>query len=281
MLRIPHLLAATATLFLTTVDSSAQPAPAGAQFSYADLADRALPAPVALVVTVSEAIRLPTEQAPRLAPGFARLYVEATATRLIRGPADIPPQVRYLADVPLDAKGKVPKLKKTQMLILARPVSGRSGELQLVSSDAQIPLTPEVERRVRAILTEAVRPDAPPVITGVASAFHVAGTIPGEGETQVFLTTVGNRPISLNILRRPGQQPVWSVALTEVVDEAAQPPERETLLWYRLACGLPAVLPGAALADLDSDAAAAARADYRYVREQLGACTRSRPIRRS
>jgi hypothetical protein len=281
MMRIPHLLAATAIALLTAVDSPAQTGAPAPMFSYADLADRTLAAPIALVATVSEAIRLKPERAPGVAPGRARLYVEATADSLIRGPGGVPPRVRYLVDLPLDARGKPPKLKNMQVLLLARPVPGRPGELQLVAPDAQLPLTPENESRVRAIITEAVKVDTPPTITGIVSAFHVAGTIPGEGETQIFLSTAGNRPISLNVLRRPGQDRQWSVALTEIVDQAARPPEPETLLWYRLACGLPRRLPDAAIADLDRQAADAARADYRYVLEQLGACTRTRPIRTS
>jgi hypothetical protein len=281
MKRIPSVLAVTVSLFLTAVDSKAQtPAPATA-LSYADLADRTLVAPIALVATVTEAIRLKPEQAPRLAPGHARFYVEATADTLIRGPSDLPRTIRYLADVPLDVKGKAPKLRKTQVLLLARATPGRPGELQLVSPDAQLAFTPDTDRRVRAILTEAVRRDAPPAITGIASAFHVAGTIEGEGETQIFLTTRANRPISLNVLRRPGQERQWSVALTEVVDEAAEPPPRDTLLWYRLACGLPRTLPEGSTADLDASAAAAAREDYGFVLQQLGACTRNRALRRS
>ena len=281
MMRIPHLIAATACACMTAVDSEAQQASPALGFTYADLADRSLAAPVAMVVTISEAIRLDPAQSAGVPPGHARLYIEATANRLIRGPTDIPPLVRYLADVPLDPKGKVRKLKKAQMLVLARAVSGRAGELQLVARDAQMPLTPDIERQVRAILTEAVRADAPPPITGVASAFHVAGTIEGEGETQIFLSTRDNRPISLNVLRRPGQERSWSVALSEVVDEAAKPPVRETLLWYRLACGLPPSLPAEAVGELDGSAAAAARADYAFVRVQLGACARSRPVRTS
>ena len=206
MMRIPQLLAATACVCMTTVDSQAQPTTPPPAFTYADVADRALAAPIAMVVTVSEAIRLDAAQASGVPAGYARLYVKASASRLIRGPAGIPPLVRYLADVPLDARGKVPKLKKAQMLVLARAVSGRPGDLQLVARDAQMPLTPDLERRVRAILTEAVGADAPPPITGVASAFHVAGTIEGEGETQIFLSTRDNHPISLNVLRRPRQE---------------------------------------------------------------------------
>lgn len=282
MMRIPQLVAVTASVVFLASASFAQPVSAPLVYSYADLVDRALTAPVALTATISGVIRLAPEQAPGVAAGHARLYVEATANSLIRGPSGgLPPQIRYLADVPLDAKGKVPKLKGQQVLLLARPVSGRPGELQLIAPDAQFMLDPEIERRVRAIVTEALGRNAPPPITGITSAFHVAGAIPGEGETQIFLSTAANRPISLNVLRRPGQEPIWSVALTEVVDEAAKPPVPETLQWYRLACGLPAALPDKAVAELEPVDAEAARADYRYVMERLGACTRNRPLRTS
>lgn len=281
MNRIPILIAATASVLLTAVDSHAQSPVPAPSFSYADLADRALPAPVAVIATITDAIRLKPEQAPGLAAGHARLFVEASADTLIRGAGGVPPSIRYLADVLLDAKGKAPKLKGTQVLLLARPVAGKPGELQLVSPDAQMPLTPELEQRVRAILTEAVRPDAPPPVTGITSAFHVDGTIPGEGETQIFLSTREHRPISLNVLSRPGQERQWSVALGEIVDQAATAPAKDSLLWYRLACGLPATLPADATGDLGAEAAQAAAEDYRFVLEQLGPCTRNRPLRTS
>ena len=281
MIRIPSLIAATATVLLTAVDSPAQAIPASENFSYADLADRALSAPIVVIATITEVIRLEPEQSPGLAPGHARLFIEATAGTLIRGAGGVPPSLSYLADVPLNAKGKVPKLKGQQVLLLARPVAGKPGVLQLVAPDAQMPLTADVEQRVRAILTEALRPDAPPPITGVTSAFNVAGTIPGEGETQIFLSTRERRPISLSVLSRPGQDKQWSVALGEIVDQAATAPAKDTLLWYRLACGLPRSLPVEATADLDAEAAQAAQEDYRFVLDQLGPCTRDRPIRKS
>jgi hypothetical protein len=67
------------------------------------------------------------------------------------------------------------------------------------------------------------------------------------------------------------------VALSEIVDEAAAPPARETLLWYRLACALPPSLPNASIAALPLADAEAAREDYRFVLSQLGACGRTRP----
>src|SRR3546814_7628869 len=71
----------------------------------------------------------------------------------------------------------------------------------------------------------------------------VPGTIPGESETQIFLRTSDQRPVSLSVLRRPGEAPKWSVSLDEMVDESSAPAGRDTLLWYRLACFLPGQLP--------------------------------------
>jgi hypothetical protein len=66
------------------------------------------------------------------------------------------------------------------------------------------------------------------------------------------------------------------VALSEIVDEAAAPPAPNTLLWYRLACGLPRSLPRQSLAEADAEGAAAIQADYRLVLERLGPCVRTR-----
>ena len=151
---------------------------------------------------------------------------------------------------------------------------GRADQLQLVAPGAQIAWTPAADAAVRSLVREALSPDAPPAITGVGAAFHVPGALPGEGETQVFLRTAEARPVSLSVLRRPGEQRRWSVALSEIVDDAAGPPAPDTLLWYRLACGLPAALPEASTAQLEPSAAATAREDYRFVLDALGPCGR-------
>ena len=241
--------------------------------SYAAIADRVIASPVIVDAAIREASRLKPAEAPTVAAGYARFYVVADVVGLIRGPTNgIPSRVTYLADVPLDARGKPPRLKKARVLLFARPVPGRAGEIQLIASDAQDFWTPGLDTLVRGIAREAVAPDAPPVITGVGNAFHVAGSLPGEGETQVFLTTGDGRPVSLSILRRPGEQARWAVALSEIVDEAAAPPQRDTLLWYRLACGLPTALPERSLAALENADAAVAREDYQFVRTSLGPC---------
>ncbi len=269
-------LALFATVFAAFPSQSAQISAAQPQpiASYASVADRVIAAPLLIDATIREATRLKPAEAPDVRPGFVRFYIVADVGALIRGPSEVSAQVSYLADVPLDARGKAPKLKKIRVLLFARPVPGRAGEIQLLGAEGQQPWTPTLDARVRSISREVVAADAPPAIRAVGNAFHVAGSLPGEGETQIFLTTADNRPVSLSILRRPGEQRRWAVALSEIVDEAGGPPARDTLLWYRLACGLPRALPDRSVAAMEPMDAAIAREDYAFVLAQLGPCTR-------
>jgi hypothetical protein len=269
-------LAAAFLLAATAVQAESQLPPAPA-FSYADMADLALAAPVAAHVKVAKAQLLKKEQAAGVAATHARYLVDADIVALIRAPRGLPSRVRYVVDLPRDAKGKPPKLRKgTQLLLLAGPVAGQPGEIRLVAPDAQIPYDPPRAAQLRAILTEATGASPAPRITGIGRAFHVPGAIRGESETQIFLQTADGRPVSLNVLRRPGQTPIWAVALGEIVDEAAGPPARDTLLWYRLACTLPRALPRQSLAEADSAGITAIQADYRLIIDRLGPCPRNR-----
>lgn len=260
-------------------NSGAKAAPAEQaldSLSYADLADLADAASLVAQATIRSIIALPVEQAPNVPAGHRRVYVEATVTALIRGEGGIAPAVRYLYDAPLDPRGKLPKLKKARVILFAR-AGGRPGEIQLVARNGQIAATPARIERVKAILSALAANDAPPRIIGLGDAFHVAGTVAGESETQIFLRTEKGEPVSLSILRRPGQEPRWAVALGEVVDEAARTPEPGSLLWYRLACGLPAALPPRSVRSLPPQDAEAARADYQIVLRSLGPCGRTVP----
>lgn len=244
--------------------------------TYADLADLALAAPVAAQVRVAEAVAVKAERAPGLKPGLARFYVEAGLVSLIRSPQSLPARLGYVVDLPRDSKGKAPRLRKgSEFLLMAAPVPGKPGELRLIAPDAQIAFTPERAATLRSIIREASSTSAPPRIAGIGRAFHVPGAIRGESETQIFLQTAGGTPVSLTVLRRPGETPLWAVALSEIVDEAAAPPAPGTLLWYRLACGLPSALPRQSLAEA-GEGAVAIEADYRLVLERLGPCVRSR-----
>jgi hypothetical protein len=245
--------------------------------TYADLADLALAAPIAAQVRIARAEAVKAERAPDLRAGMARFYVEAALVSLIRSPQSLPARLSYVVDLPRDSKGKAPKLRKgTEFLLLAAPVPGKPTELRLASADAQVPFTAERAATLRSIIREASSAAPPPRIAGIGRAFHVPGAIRGESETQIFLQTAGGTPVSLTVLRRPGETPQWAVALSEIVDEAAAPPAPGTLLWYRLACGLPRTLPRQSLAEADSAGAAAIQADYRLILERLGPCVRSR-----
>lgn len=246
-----------------------------ATLSYADLADLADAAPLVAVARIRSIIALPEKAAQNVPTGQKRVYVEAEIQSLIRGEGGISPRVRYLYDATLTARGKLPKLKKAQVILFARPAA-RPGEIQLVARDAQIFATPSDIQQVKAILSELVAPKAPPRILGIGDAFHVAGTVAGEGETQIFLRTATGDPVSLSILRRPGQEPRWAVALGEIVDEAARPPASGSLLWYRLACSLPPILPTSSVKALAPIDAEQARADYAFVIQSLGNCGRTR-----
>jgi hypothetical protein len=251
------------------------PAAPLARLSYADLADLTTGAPFVAKAAIEDVVFLRPEQSAGVRPGHRRAFVRARVGALIRGEGGIAPVISYLYDVPLDARGKPPKLRKRQVLIFARG-SARPGDVQLVAPDAQIDWTPGTEASVRAIAAEALAAAPPPRITDVGDAFHVAGTIAGEGETQIFLRTETGQPVSLSIIRRPGTEPGWAVALGEIVDEAAGTPRPGTLLWYRLACGLPQTLPDRAVRTLPVADAEAARADYQLVLKGLGACGRTR-----
>jgi hypothetical protein len=243
--------------------------------TYADMADLALAAPVVAGVEILNATRLKDDAAKGVPAGQTRFYVEAQVRALIRGRDGLPGQVRYLVDADTDARGRPVKLRKARAIVLAQPVPERPGELRLARPYAQLPWTDAIEQQLRAILTEANAASPPPRVTGVTGAFYVPGSLPGESETQIFLSTSRGQPVSLNVLRRPGETPRWAVATGEMVDEAAAPPARDTLLWYGLACFLPAALPAASVADLGEASASAARADYLLVRQGLGECARN------
>lgn len=240
---------------------------------YAAIADRVLASPILIDATIVQATRLKGADIVGVAPGVARFYLVADVAALIRGPQGVSARIAYVADVALDYRGKAPKLKKMRVLLFARPTA-QAGSVQLTSPDGQFAWTPGLDALVRRIARDVVAPDAAPAITGIGNAFHVAGSLPGEGETQIFLTTTDSRPVSLSVLRRPGEQIRWAVALSEIVDESAGPPQRDTFLWYRLACGLPRALPDRALSTMSEADAALAREDYQFVLGALGPCAR-------
>lgn len=246
--------------------------------TYADLVTLSERSELVVRVRIRRQTQLKPERAPGLAPGFARLYIQAETISLIAGTTALGESLVYLVDVPLDEKGKPPKLKKREMLVFAN-LAGRGPkgavQLQLTGKQAQRAYTPALEARLRPVLTALIANEKPPVITGISDALAVPGTLVGESETQIFLTTQDGSPVSMTVLRRPAQPTRWGVSWGEIIDSAARAPRPETLHWYRLACALPPQLPSSANLARDPAARRLAARDYAFVRESLGPCARA------
>lgn len=230
--------------------------------SYASLAKAFADAPIVARVKVTSA----QEIKPSPAPDKVRYFATTAVTALIRAPSPQPPAFKLLADLPLDSRGKRPKVNKAEWLIAARPAGA---DVQLVAPP--VAWTADNEARVRAIVAAVSAPGAPGTVRRVSGAFYSPGNVPGESETQIFIDYVNGTKGSLSVLRRPNIEPAWHASFGEVASESP-PPAKDTLGWYRLACGLPKTLPEAALGDLDAAGRSAAVADYAFILTQLGAC---------
>lgn len=243
--------------------------------TYADLVSLSDASDLVIHVEIRRQIEVEAERAPGLEAGFARLYIEARTLALVAGNVPVGESLKYLVDVPRDDRGKAPKLKKREFLLFAKPVAGRPGEIQLAGAQGQFSYSPDLAARVRPILSDLLSRDAPPVVQGVRDALAVQGNLVGESETQIFLDTSDGSPVSLSVLRRPGRPVVWGVSWGEIIDQAARAPEAQTLEWYRLACALPADLPGSAILSREPQARSLAQRDYAIVISQLGPCERT------
>ena len=247
--------------------------------SYADIADLVVVSPLIVDATVRKATKIPAEQAIGVPANLQRMLIVADVSALVRGNDGIAGQVRFLLDVPKDAKGKIPKLKKQRYFLLGSKAAGLPGTIRLSRPDAVVEWSASNDAMLRAITKEAVMIDAPQPIVGLTSAFHSPGTIIGEGETQIFVEAKGNQIYSLSVFSQPGAPKRWAVSTGEVIDESATAPVKDSLLWYRLACGLPQSLDPRLVETPEAENAAKAQADYRFIITSLGSCDRTRRIR--
>lgn len=279
---LPILLLAAVTLAGPALHAAQPPAtpPLAPAVTYADLADLADSAPLVVRAQVRKQVRVEPERASGVRPGWARFYFEAKTVSLLAGNNVIGESLRYLGDLPLDARGKPPAMTKKQVLLFAGMApsgasGGRASELRLVAPDAHVPWDPASEAKLRAILPELLDAGAPPRITGVREAINVAGELADQSETQIFLAARDSGAAAISVARRPGAPPVWGVSFSEAAEGGKAPP-RETLRWYRLACFLPPTLPRGTNLSESPGEKAQADADYRLVMGELGPCPRLR-----
>ena len=249
---------------------------AAANNSYADIADLVVISPLIVDASVKKVTKIPAEQAIGVPANLQRMLIVADVSALVRGNDGVAGQVRFLLDVPKDAKGKIPKLNKRRFFLLGNKATGLPGTIRLSRPDAIVEYSVSNNAMLRAMTKEAVIIDAPQPIVAIASAFHNPGTILGEGETQIFVEAKGNQIYSLSVFSQPGSPKRWAVSTGEVIDESAGAPPKNTLLWYRLACGLPQSLDAKLVESPEADSAAKAQTDYRFIIASLGPCDRSR-----
>lgn len=242
--------------------------PAAAARSYADLADLTLAAPVIVRAAITDSERIADRDSPNLAPGKVRLLVTAATDAALVAPGAVPARLMWLWDAPLDPRGKPPK-PKGQAIIAWLAAPAPDGKTRLIAGSGQMPWDAATESRVRAIATEA-KSGAVPAIDGVANGFRADGTVPGESESQFFLTAAGRNALTMVVTRTPGEALRVAVAKGDVIDESAAPVRPDTLLRYRLACYLPATLPASA-----GGGDQALAADWRAALASLGPCGRT------
>ncbi|MBZ6379927.1 hypothetical protein B5C34_13940 [Pacificimonas flava] len=264
-------VASSATI--VTFPLQAQPAVEIPVAATADLAELTLAAATIVRARIADTDEVRAERAPGLAPGFRRLLVEAEVVAVLAAPGAVPGDIRYLVDVPETRRGRAPRLEGEEVMLFLGP-EHRPGEFALAHKYGQQSWSGGTDEAVRKLLNNRAQMRGLTLgDAAVTSAFHVPGTIAGESESQIFVRTGEGRPLSLVVLRRPGQAPRVSVATGDIIDPNAPPPERGSLPALVLACSLPESLPGEVLeGSRDADAL---RADYQAAREALGGCERN------
>jgi len=267
ILRQYRLIAAANLLFAASI-AAASP------LSWTDWADLALASPAVLVVSTEKASKLSRKTAPDVPAGEIRALVEARLTAALKAPGLLPAKAEWLWQGAPDAKGRAPFAPADALLVFAQPVAGSTNpevqQLRLSRPHAAQPWTPEADRIVRAVLSEAAQTgNAGLMVTGVTDGFHSAGTIAGQSESQFFLATQSGQPATLVVQRAPDMPPQITVATGDVIDRAAAIAP-QTLRWRALACGLPLALPEPLANSPDL------AADYAAALASLGPCGRTR-----
>ena len=198
-----------------TAIAATEPAPAPMP-SYARVADLVTAVPAIASVRAKSVTLIPRERATGLAPENNRFLIAAETMSLIRGNDVLSRDVSFLIDLPNAQYPKPPKWKKRPFLLFGS-VGSRVDFFQLSSSNAIFAWSADVEAMVRRVAGQFAATDAPPAISGINSAFHVQGTVQGEGETQIFLQTAKGSQVSLSVVRRPDEKPQFGAALGEKV----------------------------------------------------------------
>jgi hypothetical protein len=226
-----------------------------------------------LIKSQSKLGKKETAALPALPPGQGRAMLVAELQTVLKAPDALPAQLKFLWQGPLDAKGKVPGFKKQTLLLFLTPVTanGVTG-YGLSDINSVRPWQPAEDTQLRAIATAAQDPAQRGLaIKGVRTTFV---TLPGDANSDpyvhILFATMSDAPLAAILEKQSGK---WVLRTTMTdLDQDAAAIERQSLLWYHMACGLPAAPPSNVIKQPTEAESALAREAWSGMLEQLGPC---------
>jgi hypothetical protein len=210
---------------------------------------------------------------PPLPTGQGRAMLEAELQTVLKAPDALPASLKFLWQGPLDAKGKLPTFKKQTLLLFLTPATanGVTG-YGLTDINSVRPWLPTEDAQLRAIAAAAQDPAQRGLaIKGVRTTFV---TMPEDANStpyvHILFSTMNNAPLAAILEKQSGQ---WMLRTTLTdLDQDAVGIQRQSLLWYHMACGLPAEPPAAVAKQPTEAESALARDAWSGMLEQLGPC---------
>lgn len=251
----------------------AQEAPSPAAASYAVIASLTLNSDVVLTANITAIDRQSPKDAPDVEPGYNRFVVRAEVTGVLLAPRAVPGEIVYVWDAPEATFGKRPKLKGEPVLLFLRAVPGNDRIYQLVARNAQMLKPGQTVDLVRKVAADPIRSAGLGFrVKGVVDATRMQRHADEPFATHFLIETEQKGLLTVSVpegARGPG---AIQVAMPDSLGES-RPLERQSLVAYFLACGLPETLPepvletAAAIGDVE-----AVQADYRHLRQTVGPC---------
>lgn len=249
---------------------SAQAAANGA--SYPLIANLTLGSDVVLTGTVRKMERLSGRDALSAPEGVNRYLMRVEVSGVLLAPRAVPGEISYIWDAPEAVYGKRPKLKGESVLLFLRAVPGNDRLYQLSARNAQIRNPEQAIAMVRSIAADPIRLSGFGYrVTGVVDATRMQRASDEGFGTHFLIETAEKGLMTVSVPEGPANRTI-TVSLPDSLGES-RPLERNSLVGYFLACGLPDTLPepvlttAAAIGDVT-----AVQADYKHLRATVGPC---------
>lgn len=260
-------MAAPASAQTESAQNPAQP-PA----SYPVIANLTLGSDVVLTGTIRKMDRLAGRDALTAPEGFNRYVMQVDVTGVLVAPRAVPGEITYVWDAPEAVYGKRPKLKGETVLLFLRAVPGNDRLYQLTAQNAQLRAPGQAVEMVRSISADPIRASGfAHRVTGVVDATRMQRASDESFGTHFLVETASKGLMTVSVPEGSGNRAI-RVMLPDSLGESRLL-EKNSLVGYFLACGLPAALPApvletaAAIGDV-----AAVKADYQHLRNAVGPC---------